>query len=365
MKKKGTINKRLTFESEIVSPFRSLIILMVSVFGGDMLVMYILDIFDNEFQLIEMLIDASLLTILVYPVLLLFVIRPIRRHISSQKKVEEKLLEEIYKHEQTEEALRICDNKNRKFFDSFLYGYAIHEIILDKETNEPIDYRFLEINQAFDKHTDIVTATGLKIEDIIGKTVLEILPKTERHWIKKYGEVALSGKSIEFEAPSQTLGKHYRVMAFQNIPGQFAVIFSDITKQKEIEEKLKEERKNMELALIGGDLAWWNWNLKTDKILYERSEEVIGFKADQLEDYYRVKRIHPDDVEENIKIDRKIKIGEMEKYNHEYRITTDTGDIKWISEKGRVLEKDQEGKPLRAVGTIQDITARKKNRKTD
>ena len=48
-------------------------------------------------------------------------------------------------------------------------GFALHEIILDKKGN-PVDYRFLEINPAFE------ALTGLKATEVVNKTVLEVLP---------------------------------------------------------------------------------------------------------------------------------------------------------------------------------------------
>ncbi len=77
-------------------------------------------------------------------------------------------------------------------------GFALHEIICDDNGN-PCDYRFLEVNLAFER------MTGLKREEIIGKTVLDVLPRTEPYWIDTYGRVALTGKSIRFENYSTTI----------------------------------------------------------------------------------------------------------------------------------------------------------------
>ena len=57
-------------------------------------------------------------------------------------------------------------------FNLMVDGFALHEIICD-EDGKPVDYRFLAVNPAFER------IVGLKASDIIGKTVLEILPDTE------------------------------------------------------------------------------------------------------------------------------------------------------------------------------------------
>ena len=75
----------------------------------------------------------------------------------------------------------------RLLFDTMLDGFALHEIICN-EAGKPVDYRFLEINPAFER------LTGLRAADLIGKTVLETMPDTESVWIERYGAVALTKK---------------------------------------------------------------------------------------------------------------------------------------------------------------------------
>jgi PAS domain S-box-containing protein len=132
---------------------------------------------------------------------------------------------------QAAEALRESEKRYRLLFDSMESGFALHEIICDAQ-GAPCDYRFLEINPAFGK------VTGLKSEALIGHTVLEIMPGTEREWIEKYGRVALRGESIQFEQYSHELAKYFHVSAYSPTRGQFAVIFQDITERKRAEEEM-------------------------------------------------------------------------------------------------------------------------------
>jgi PAS domain-containing protein len=109
---------------------------------------------------------------------------------------------------------------------SMLDGFALHEMIFDSE-GKPIDYRFLEVNPAFE------ALTGLKASDILGRTVLEVLPETEQFWIETYGNVVLSRSSVRFEHYHQTLDKAFEVVAFSPRPNQFAVIFTECRFQDE------------------------------------------------------------------------------------------------------------------------------------
>jgi two-component system CheB/CheR fusion protein len=106
-------------------------------------------------------------------------------------------------------------------FREMFNGFSVHEIICD-EHGEPEDYRFLAVNPAFEK------ITGLKGEMILGKTVREILPSTDKVWIKSCGLVALSGNPAKFDHYSHDLGKNFQVTVFRPAMGQFACIFAEI-----------------------------------------------------------------------------------------------------------------------------------------
>ncbi len=132
-------------------------------------------------------------------------------------------------------AHRRAEKNYRILFREMLDGFALHEIICDKE-GRPVDYRFLAINPAFER------LTGLAAEEIVGRTVLEALPGTESHWIETYGRVALTGEPAVFENYHSQLQKHFEVTAFRPAPNQFACIFADITDRKQAEaEKIKLE----------------------------------------------------------------------------------------------------------------------------
>ena len=125
------------------------------------------------------------------------------------------------------EAPRRCDDaeRYRGLFANMLDGCALHEMIWDAD-GEPADYRFLAVNPAFEQ------MTGLQASRILGRTVLEVLPGTERHWIENYGRVARTGESYRFEGRHAGLGRDYDSLAFRAAPNQFACVFRDITERQ-------------------------------------------------------------------------------------------------------------------------------------
>ena len=151
--------------------------------------------------------------------------------------------------------LRESEERYRLLFQTTSSGFALHEIILD-DAGKPRDYRFLEVNPAFTR------LTGLKAEDLIGRTVLEVMPGTEPYWIESYGRVALTGESVEFDHYSAVLGRHYDVRAYSPSPGRFAVVFHDLTEQlraeeekRKLEEQVQQAQKMESLGVLAGGIA--------------------------------------------------------------------------------------------------------------
>ncbi len=138
-----------------------------------------------------------------------------------------------------QETLQESELKYRQLFQSMQNGFALHEIICD-EHGSPCDYRFLEINPAFER------LTGLKAENVVGRNVTEVLPGTEPFWIETYGKVALSGESAYFENYSEVMQRYYEVMAYSPQSRLFATIITDITDRKLAEQALKEKNTELE-----------------------------------------------------------------------------------------------------------------------
>ena len=138
-----------------------------------------------------------------------------------------------------QKAIAESERRYRQLFENMTTGFALHEMIFDR-LGVPLDYRFLAVNPAFEK------LTGLSADRIIGRTVKEVLPGTELRWIEQYGKVVKTGKAVEFQDYSKELNRFFDVKAFCPAPNRFAVVFTDITKQKRAEADLNERLNELE-----------------------------------------------------------------------------------------------------------------------
>ncbi len=102
------------------------------------------------------------------------------------------------------EGLNVSEERYRSLFSCLNEGFAIHEMIYD-ESGKAVDYRFLDINDAFERQT------GLKRSDVLGKPKREVLPDDDPYWLEIYANVADTGQAIRFQNYSSALGRWYEV----------------------------------------------------------------------------------------------------------------------------------------------------------
>ncbi len=142
----------------------------------------------------------------------------------------------------------------------------------------------------------------------------------------------------------------------------FFAIEEDITQEKEIEEKLREYDKRLKIALqkIGDNV--WEHDFNTEVTSFSQQEDsLLGYSFNQFTSNASLwySSIHKDDkknVEDN---DRKYRSKEIDHHSLEYRMIHKDGSVKWVLDRGVIIEKTSEGAPLKIIGTHTDITKQK------
>ncbi len=153
-------------------------------------------------------------------------------------------------------ALYQSEKEFRNLFEHMLDGLVDYKVILDDD-GKMVDCRFISINPAFE------ALIGLKADEVIGKTVLEVQPITETFWIEKYAEGILAGEPVRFENYSMQRGKYFRVYAYCPAPGKIACVYEDITDFKHAEE----ERNRLNDNLVAK-------NAELEQVLYVATHDL-------------------------------------------------------------------------------------------
>ncbi len=139
-------------------------------------------------------------------------------------------------------------------------------------------------------------------------------------------------------------------------------LVAEIAEREEIQTALAESEQRLALALKGGDLGLWDMNVVTGQTFYSRRlAEILGHRPEELEPWLDAwsHRIHPEDRSRVQAAYQAHLSGQNDFYEAEYRLKSSTGDWVWVLARGRVVDQDASGAPLRMTGTLLDLSERK------
>jgi PAS domain S-box-containing protein len=141
-----------------------------------------------------------------------------------------------------EAALRRNEERYRSLFEFIDAGFCLVELRFG-DGDRAVDYRFLEVNPAFERQTGLT--------DVVGRWMRDLAPDHEQHWFDLYGRVARTGEPVRFEQLAAALGRWYDVHAYRvDGPGlnRVAILFNDITERRRSEIAL--QAREAELRLV-------------------------------------------------------------------------------------------------------------------
>ncbi len=262
---------------------------------------------------------------------------------------------DITERKQAESVLQASEEKYRALVETTSTGY----LILDRE------------GKVIDANPEYVRLTGYSdLQELLGRSVLA--------WTADY-EIERNGKAVAQCARDGFIrnlvidyvdrtGRITPVEINATVIGdgdsvQILSLCRDITDRKRMEMELQSREERLQLALSSGELGFWDWNIPSGEVLYsEHWFSMLGLPMDEakLDLDSWIKLIHPDDLANvNGALESHLK-GRTPTYECEHRVRHQNGRWLWLLDRGRVVEWDKAGAPVRAVGTYFDITERKK-----
>ncbi|MBF0495532.1 MAG: PAS domain S-box protein [Deltaproteobacteria bacterium] len=225
-------------------------------------------------------------------------------------------------------------------------------------------------------YRDFNAAFGRRFREITGVELREgmransqLSPGGAPKWEEQY-QRALKGERVEAEHAFKVRGEDLFVrITFGPIRSESGEITGalmlgqNITDQKLAQEALRRSEERFVLALEATRDGLWDWNPKTGEVYFSpRYYTMLGYAPNELPPSYDTwtASLHPEDREGAI---QKLEscIHGASNYESEFRLKTKSGEWRWILGRGKVVEREADGRALRIVGTYFDITERKES----
>ena len=242
-----------------------------------------------------------------------------------------------------------------------LFDRAPDSIIVHDKTGD-----ILDVNE---QTTD---SLGYTQKELIGQNVTDIEVGVDPADLEEYWTELLPGETLKISSKHESQdGTQFPVEVWVtklevDDETQYLALTRDITEQVEQRREIKGLNERLKLAVEGAGVGVWDWNMQTDRVEFnEQWAEMLGHSLDDIEpdiDSWKG-RVHPDDlavVKTELNAHRD---GEVEYFDCEHRMRTVDGEWKWIRTLGRIVDRDAQGEPRRAVGIHIDVDEQKQREK--
>jgi PAS domain S-box-containing protein len=215
---------------------------------------------------------------------------------------------------------------------------------------------------------------GYHEHEIVGKNWFDLcIPEVAREEVRRYFFSIVEGSSTQPELHEnavrtrdggQRLIRWHNALLYDDRGAVIGILSSgeDITERRRIEEEVRGTQQLIDLALWGADLGAWEWDIVTDTIsLNQRAVGMLGYDATEEMSFsvLRERTLPADDLQRLTATMEEHLAGRTPFYQAETWMICRDGEWKWVLERGKVVEWDSSGAPLRMAGTYLDLTERK------
>ncbi len=222
------------------------------------------------------------------------------------------------------------------------------------------------VNKAFEK------ISGYTLNEVVGKVPGTFLQgkDTDPETVNYLRQRIENGQPFECEIINYSKeGKPYWI----KISGQplfdkdgklsqFFALEEDITNRKTNEELLKKAEERWQFALEGAGDGVWEFNFLSGEIYFSNGyKKMLGYNDENFKNdvFEWLSKVHPDDLEIIKATDKEYEKGKISHHKREYRIKNIEERYLWVLDRGMVISRNVEGKPLRIIGIHTNITERK------
>lgn len=246
---------------------------------------------------------------------------------------------------------------------SLINGSKVGLFLLDT------DFRLITTNDyAREVMSSIVADTNINTP----ASFIDMLPVYRQEKAKKALAEVVNGETLSYDALYHKLDGsdiwfqvHYQpvINKTNNTTAFICITATDITELKRKEVALNQSEQRWKFALEGAGDGVWEYNFETRESYYSLTyKTMLGYSDEDFandENEWK-SRIHPEDLYKIGNIDQLYESGLIENHSVEYRIKGKDGEYKWVLDRGKVIDRNEDGKALKVIGTHSNITQRKK-----
>lgn len=254
----------------------------------------------------------------------------------------------------SETARRDSEARYRRLFDAIDQGFCVIEMVVDAR-GRPVDYRFIEVNSAFERQTGLKAASG--------RTMRALEPEHEDFWFETYGRIARSGNPERFEAEASKLGRYYEVYAFPfgaQEEQRVGILFNDIRERRRAELALRESEERLRrFGEASSDVLWirdaetlaWTYLSPAFQAVYGLSCET-ALAGDTFGNWLDL--ILPEDRLHAAEVIERVRRGERATFEYRVRRPSD-GQVRLLRNTDFPI-RDAAGRVIRIGGVGHDAT---------
>ncbi|WP_342620475.1 EAL domain-containing protein [Rhodoferax sp. GW822-FHT02A01] len=264
-------------------------------------------------------------------------------------------LADISETSQLSSTLAETESTYQALFQNMLNGMAYCRMLY--EDGMASDFIYLKVNKAFEEQTGLKNVRDRKVSEVIPG-----IRSKDKAIFELYERVVKTGVAERTEVLISALNQWFSISVFKVQTDHFAVVFDVITERKNAQLALANSEYRLQRAMEATNVGLWDWDLRSEvAYLSPKYYELTGYGADEVVpnlDFFK-STIHPDDLASVMQSMSSHLRGESEVSIFDYRLVRKDGQVCWILGNGRVIDRSAEGKPLRMIGTITDISDRK------
>ncbi|MGE0080992.1 MAG: EAL domain-containing protein [Thiohalomonadaceae bacterium] len=256
---------------------------------------------------------------------------------------------------QVEASLRDTERRYRQLFEQTSSGVAVYE-----PRNGGEDFVIKDINPTVER------VEHVRREDVIGKSILDVFPGVRDFGLFDVMQRVFRTGQGEHHPPTyyeDAERKGWRDNEVYRLPsGEVVCVYDDVTEKVESERALRENERRLALAIEGSSDGFWDWSIPKDQVYFsDRYAGILGFRREEIEPSPRAWQalIHPDDYPATLAAIAAHERNLTPRFEIEHRMLTKTGEWRWILARGKIVERDANGNPVRVAGAITDITERR------